>query len=104
MTQRKTDFQKLDELREKDEELFELTIGLLLSIGHDNFTDDMVAELMGSVKEDIEIQTDSIEDIGDAIVKMVVLCVAAELHSVSLDTLLDYIAENGWRRHEKPGC
>ena len=98
------DFGKLDELREKDEELFELTVGLLFSIGHDNFTDDMVAEIMGSVKEDIETQTDSIEDIGDAIVKMVVLCVAAELRSVSLDTLLDYIAENGWRRHEKPGC
>ena len=95
------EFQKLDELRKKDEDLFELTVELLLSLGHENFTVEMITELLGSVNAEIDTKTASLENMGDAIVKVVVLCVVAELRSVSLGTLLDYITENGWRSRGK---
>lgn len=104
MTQQKIDFGKLAELREKDEKLFEAAVDLLLSIGYANITDERVIEVLEEINEKLEAEKVSVDEMFLLIIEMLVICAALEIREVSLETLLDYIAENGWRRHEKPGC
>ena len=94
-------FHELDEMREKDEKLFEAAVDLLFSIGFDNLTDEMAAEAMHEAKEDFDVDSSSVEDMFILTAKMLVLGAALEIRTVSLETLLDYIAENGWRRHDR---
>ena len=90
-------FHELDEMREKDEKLFEAAVDLLFSIGFDNFTEEMAAEAMHEAKEDFDVSNPSVDDMLTLVVKMLVLGAASELRSFSLTVLLDYIAEKGWR-------
>ena len=101
----KTGFGKLDAMRETDAKLFEVAVDLLFSVGFDNLTDEMVSEVIEEAKESFEAdENSSVDDMFVLVAKMLVLCAAFELRSYSLETLLDYIAENGWRCHEKSGC
>ena len=90
-------FHELDEMREKDEKLFEAAVDLLFSIGFDNFTEEMAAEAMHEAKEDFYVSNPSVDDMLTLVAKMLVLGAASELRSFSLTVLLDYIAEKGWR-------
>ncbi len=90
-------FHELDEMREKDEKLFEAAVDLLFSIGFDNFTEEMAAEAMHEAKEDFDVSNPSVDDMLTLVAKMLVLGAASELRSFSLTVLLDYIAEKGWR-------
>ena len=102
MTQ--TKFQKLDELRQKDKKLFEMSLDLLFSIGFDNFQEEILNDALEEMNEGFELNKTSIEEMEHLIVKMLILGMVSEIHEVPLETVLDYIAENGWRCHEKSGC
>lgn len=104
MTQQKIDFGKLDELRGKDEKLFVAAVDLLLSVGFDNLTDEMVCAFLHEANENFDAEKIPVEEMEILIVKMIVLHAALEIREVSLETFLDYIAEHGWRCHENPGC
>ena len=94
----KTGFEKLDEMRGKDAKLFEAAFDLLFSVGYDNLTEEMVSEVLEEAKEGFENdEKSSVDDLFVLVAKMLVLCAALELRSYSLDTLLDYVAEKGWR-------
>ena len=95
------EFQKLDEIRQKDERLFEKAVDLLFSIGVDHLTEEIATEMMREAKEDFDVDSSSVEDMFILTAKMLVLGAALEIRTVSLETLLDYIAENGWRRHDR---
>ena len=90
-------FHELDEMREKDEKLFEAAVDLLFSIGFDNLTEEMAAEAMHEAKEGFDVSNPSVDDMLTLAAKMLVLGAASELRSFSLTVLLDYIAEKGWR-------
>lgn len=62
---------------------------LPLSLIHEIFTDEMITELLGSINAGIDTKTASLENIGDAIVMVVVHCIVTELRSVFIGTLLD---------------
>ena len=102
MTQAK--FQKLDELRQKDEKLFEMSLDLLFSIGFDNFQEEILNDALEEMNEGFELNKASIKEMELLVVKMLVLSLVSEIHAVPLETVLDYITENGWRSHEKSGC
>ena len=94
----KPEFEKLDAMREKDAKLFEAAVDLLFSVGFDNLTEEMVSEVLEEAKESFEAEDkSSSDDLFVLLAKMLVLCAAAELRLFSLDTLLDYITEKGWR-------
>ena len=94
----KPEFQKLDEMREKDAKLFEAAFDLLFSVGYDNLTEEMVSEVLEEAKEGFENdEKSSVDDLFVLVAKMLVLCVALEIRSYSFPVLLDYIAEKGWR-------
>ena len=95
------DFGKLDELRQKDAKLFEAAVDLLLSVGFDTLTDEMVAEVLDEVNEGFDTEKPSVDEMCTLIAKMLLICTASEIQEVSLPVLLDYIAENGWRRHDR---
>ena len=98
------DFGKLDELRQKDEKLFEMSLDLLFSIGFDNFQEEILNDSLEEMNEGFELNKASIEEMELLVVKMLVLSMVSEIHTVPLETVLDYITENGWRSHEKSGC
>ena len=94
----KPEFQKLDEMREKDAKLFEAAFDLLFSVGYDNLTEEMVSEVLEEAKEGFENdEKSSVDDLFVLVAKMLVLCAALELRTFSLPVLLDYVAEKGWR-------
>ena len=94
----KPEFEKLDAMREKDAKLFEAAVDLLFSVGFDNLTEEMVSEVIEEAKEGFENdEKSSVDDLFVLVAKMLVLCAAFELRSYSLDTLLDYVTEKGWR-------
>ena len=94
----KPEFEKLDEMREKDTKLFEAAFDLLFSVGYDNLTEEMVSEVLEEAKEGFENdEKSSVDDLFVLVAKMLVLCVALEIRSYSFPVLLDYIAEKGWR-------
>ena len=94
----KPEFEKLDAMGEKDAKLFEAAVDLLFSVGFDNLTEEMVTEVFDEAKEIFEKdENSSVDDMFVLVAKMLVLCAAAELRLFSLDTLLDYITEKGWR-------
>ena len=101
MTQQKMDFGKLDELRQKDAKLFEAAVDLLLSVGFDTLTDEMAAEVLDEVNEGFDTEKPSVDEMCALIAKMLLICTASEIQEVSLPVLLDYIAENGWREHDR---
>ena len=94
---------KLSELRQKDEKLFEAAVDLLLSIGYENITDELVIVVLEEINEKLESEKVSVDEMLLLIIEMLVICATLEIREVSLEMLLDYIAENGWRRHEKLG-
>ena len=104
MTQRKMDFGKLDELRQKDEKLFEMSLDLLFSIGFNNFKEEILNDALEEMNEGFGLNKASIKEMELLVVKMLVLSLVSEIHAVPLETVLDYITENGWRSHEKSGC
>ena len=94
----KPEFQKLDEMREKDTKLFEAAVDLLFSIGFDNLTEEMVSEVLEEAKAGFDKdEKSSADDLFVLVAKMLVLCAALELRTFSLPVLLDYVAEKGWR-------
>ena len=94
----KPEFEKLDAMREKEAKLFEVAVDLLFSVGFDNLTEEMVTEVFDEAKESFEAdENSSVDDMFVLVAKMLVLCAAFELRSYSLDTLLNYIPEKGWR-------
>ena len=94
----KPEFEKLDAMREKEAKLFEVAVDLLFSVGFDNLTEEMVTEVFDEAREIFEKdENSSVDDMFVLVAKMLVLCAAAELRLFSLDTLLDYITEKGWR-------
>ena len=48
------DFGKLDELRQKDEKLFEMSLDLLFSIGFDNFQEEILNDALEEMNEGFE--------------------------------------------------
>ena len=98
------DFGKLDELRQKDEKLFEMSLDLLFSIGFDNFQEEILNDALEEMNEGFELNKASIKEMELLVVKMLVLSMVSEIHVVPVETVLDYITENGWRSHEKSGC
>ena len=98
------DFGKLDELRQKDEKLFEMSLDLLFSIGFDNFQEEILNDALEEMNEGFELNKASIKEMELLVVKMLVLSMVSEIHTVPVETVLDYITENGWRSHEKSGC
>ena len=104
MTQRKIEFGKLDELRQKDGKLFEMGIDLLLSLGFDHFKDEMLCEIQDEVNENFDTGKASLEEMEVLVAKMLILSMVSEIHEFPLETVLDYIAEKGWRNNEKSGC
>ena len=93
----KPEFQKLDELREKDAKLFEAAVDLLFSVGFDNLTEEMVTDVLNEVNENFDTEKASVDDMFVQVAMMIVLCAAFEIREVSLPALLDYIAEKGWK-------
>ena len=93
----KPEFQKLDELREKDAKLFEAAVDLLFSVGFDNLTDEIVTDVLNEVNENFDTEKSSVDEMCILVAKMIVLCAAFEIREVSLPALLDYIAEKGWK-------
>lgn len=93
----KSEFEKLDELREKDAKLFEAAVDLLFSVGFDNLTEEMVTDVLNEVNENFDTEKSSVDEMCVLVAKMIVLCAAFEIREVSLPVLLDYIAEKGWR-------
>ena len=94
----KPEFQKLDEMREKDTKLFEAAVDLLFSIGFDNLTEEMVSEVLEEAKAGFDKdEKSSADDLFVLVAKMLILCAALEIRSYSFPVLLDYIAEKGWR-------
>ena len=98
------DFGKLDGLRQKDEKLFEMSLDLLFSIGFDNFQEEILNDALEEMNEGFELNKASIKEMELLVVKMLVLSMVSEIHVVPVETVLDYITENGWRSHEKSGC
>ena len=98
------DFGKLDELRQKDEKLFEMSLDLLFSIGFNNFQEEILNDALEEMNEGFELNKASIKEMELLVVKMLVLSMVSGIHAVTVETVLDYIAENGWRSHEKSGC
>ena len=98
------DFGKLDELRQKDEKLFEMSLDLLFSIGFNNFQEEILNDALEEMNEGFELNKASIKEMELLVVKMLVLSMVSEIHVVPVETVLDYITENGWRSHEKSGC
>ena len=98
------DFGKLDGLRQKDEKLFEMSLDLLFSIGFDNFQEEILNDALEEMNEGFELNKASIKEMELLVVKMLVLSMVSEIHTVPVETVLDYITENGWRSHEKSGC
>ena len=98
MTQQKMEFEKLDEMRGKDAKLFEAAFDLLFSVGYDNLTEEMVSEVLEEARAGFENdEKSSVDDMFVLAAKMLVLGAAAEIRTVSLPVLLDYITEKGWR-------
>ena len=93
----KLEFQKLDELREKDAKLFEAAVDLLFSVGFDNLTEEMITDVLNEVNENFDTEKASVDDMFVQVAMMIVLCVAFEIREFSLPALLDYIAEKGWK-------
>ena len=94
----KTGFEKLDEMRGKDAKLFEAAFDLLFSVGYDNLTEEMVSEVLEEARAGFENdEKSSVDDMFVLAAKMLVLGAAAEIRTVSLPVLLDYITEKGWR-------
>ena len=91
-------------MREKDAKLFEMAVDLLFSLGFDNLTDEMAKEIVREAKVSFEKESSSVDEMFVLTAKMLVLGAALEIREVSLPVLLDYIAEKGWRNHEKSGC
>ena len=93
----KPEFQKLNELREKDAKLFEAAVDLLFSVGFDNLSEEMVTDVLNEVNENFDTEKASVDDMFVQVAMMIVLCAAFEIREVSLPALLDYIAEKGWK-------
>ena len=88
------DFRMLDELMRKNEFLFRVGIGHLLSVGYDTLTDDAVER---TIKEIESAEAWSEKDGGVLVIspgyQIDILRTAAKIREVPLWTLLKYISK-----------
>ena len=85
------DFRKLDELMQKDEILFRVGIGHLLSVGYANLTDEAVEKTIEEIEAEALSEEAELQVISPAY-QVAILKMALKIREVPLWTLLKYIS------------
>ena len=95
------DFGRLDGLRGKDENQFERVITCLCSVGLNNITTEMVVEAFQETDRAFETKSVSIDEMRRLFERSLILGLISDIKDIPLETILDYIAEYGWREHDR---
>ena len=85
------DFRTLDELMQKDEILFRVGIGHLLSVGYANLTDEAVEKTIEEIEAEALSEESELQVISP-VYQVAILRMAAKIREVPLWTLLKYIS------------
>ena len=86
------DFQKLDCLMQKNEFLFRVSIGHLLSVGYETLTDEAVSKTIAEIEAEALSEEAELQVISPAY-QVAILRMALKIREVPLWTLLKYISK-----------
>ena len=85
------DFRKLDALMQKNEFLFRVSIGHLLSVGYETLTDEAVSKTIAEIEAEALSGEAELQVISPAY-QVAILKMALKIREVPLWTLLKYIS------------